>query len=243
MAKGQQELPPSEHHFRWLLYLSVVVVAIGIGFLVFVQLTQPFEFNEDFARDLIERHDPSLSEEQFDAEQTEEENGEIRNDRKFIGLVRDNGSIVAVREAIVTVDPEEDNKTISSTYTFVGSKPLDVGEGRSWSCPFDTYHNISTEVTDQYYYIGLVSNYIPIALFQDFLQEQATFSEEFNETFSYDPSKGPFDETVTLESLLAQSTGTDYTQVWYFSPDERAEYESQLAELLEIDDICVEVSA
>ncbi|GEM_PF-6985790 len=241
MSKGQQELPPSEHHFRWLIYVTILVLAIGGAFLLFVQLSRPTVFSEEYAKELLYRHDASLAQEFFNPNLVEEENGEVRNDRRFTGLVRDNGSFVAIREAIVTVDPEQNNKTILATYTFVGSKPIEIGRSRSWNCPYNTYYNISTEVTDRYYYIGVTSSYLPVLLLLDFLQNrtQTTIIPGFAAE-DYQATLGNQDN---LNLLIESAKGTDFSQVWYFSPDERIEYEQQLLDLLDATLVCTEVTA
>jgi hypothetical protein len=234
MSKGQEQLPPSEHHFRWLLYVSAIVLALGGAFLLYVQLVQPEAFDEGFARQLLERHDPGLSQEEFFSEFTLEDGQEFANHR-FIGLARDNGTLFAAREAVVTFDIET-NETLRAAYLRFGSEPLGLRPSRSWSCPYGTYLNLTLETTGRYRFIGLSTSYLPTLLFKGFLEQQRS---KLDERLEQD-----YTETIgnNFELALGLASGADLTKVWYFSPDEQELHDQQLAKILEGTAECTEVT-
>jgi hypothetical protein len=227
----------AEHasYLRMLAKLAIVGIILGVIFLMFWSAVTAPRFDENYVRSLLARHDPTI----FPSERI----GTGANSYDMISSdVFYEGGAFVERDAAISFTVEgNDSVVVSGEASWLGPNPKDVGpSNRSWLCPGGTWLNVSTQETDNYLYAGATGNFLSLLWWRDAATEVGWSSEDIANVAANLTAN--ITTNITANQFQDAAIGKMYdSEVYYFSPDERAAYEQQLAEFAGFAAECQEV--
>lgn len=229
-------------YLRRLVLVVVVIVVVGIGFLTLWYAIARPEFDQRYALNLLARHDPSVS--RIELEGITGANG---TDAMKLEWVTDPVFNVTRREVwieneAVIINGIEQNVTRSAELATITSTPLDIGPiNSSWRCPFDTWLNVSIARMPTYLYLGTQGTWMTAVMLLDWMSQHGGVPGKGFEPFNATDPPTNITVEMTFGDLINTTSVGIPSQLWYFNPDEAAEFDEMVAGLYSDLENCTEV--
>jgi len=227
-----------ETYLHNLAKLAVVGLVLGLAFLLLWSFITAPRFDENYVRNLLARHDPILARAALDGMATEEPDGlSTFSQLKTVTYVDANMLPAAKEVEIVAADG---GNIIEGSMVTFSSVPVQVSTpksiSRSWRCPGNTEYSTSVEETSQYLYIGIENTYLPYLQIQEIINEpgglNASIEPSWNESWNADVWRHVQNAAPWIMRM---------SEVYYYNPSERSEFDAKLAEVSEITEACEEI--
>jgi len=226
-----------ETYLHNLAKLAIAGLVLGLAFLLLWSFVTAPRFDEGYVRSLLARHDPIIAHAMLDGMATEEPDGLSTFTKSALESFLDPNNMTSAKELEVVAD--DNGSVLLGSLTTFASVPESViaakGVTRNWRCPGGTEFNLSVEETPQYLYIGTTNTYLPYLEIQTMINDAGGLSS--NVSPSWNESWNPdMDQAFRFAAQWMH-----LSEVHYYNPSERGEFDAKMAEIADITSACEEI--